>query len=128
MYAAMVITNKKATNITGLENSLLQLSISCITVAVFTCFRNDYTFCIPKDSLLPLLFLGLVNTGLGCYLYFSKLERIPVQSVSILGYLEPLSAVILSVLLLGETMSIPQMIGAVLILGGAAFAESSGRR
>lgn len=126
MYAFMVIFNKKATKISGLENSLLQLSVSCVTVAVCTLFKGNFSFYIPQDSILPLLFLGIVNTGIGCYLYFSKLEKLPVQSVSVLGYIEPLSAVLLSVIILEETMSATQILGAFLVLGGAVYAEVSG--
>ena len=125
MYAFMVIFNKKATSISGLENSLLQLAMSCITVAVFILCRGDFRFYIPQDSILPLLFLGVVNTGIGCYLYFSKLEQLPVQSVSILGYIEPLSAVILSVAILKESLNTMQAIGAICVLGGAVYAETS---
>ena len=128
MYSFMVIFNKKATNISGLENSLLQLTVSCITVAVFVLFKGNFSFYIPQSILLPLLFLGIVNTGIGCFLYFSKLEKLPVQSVSILGYLEPLSAVVLSVIILNETMNIIQVTGALLVLGGAVFAEVGNHR
>ena len=125
MYSFMVIFNKKATKISGLENPLLQLAISCLTVAIFILFKGGFSFNIAQASIFPLLFLGLVNTGIGCYLYFSKLDKLPVQSVSILGYIEPLSAVIMSVIILNETMSNMQIIGAVLVLGGAVFAEFS---
>ncbi len=74
MYAFMVIFNKKAQNITGLENATLQLFVSFLTVAV-------------------------------C------------------GYLEPLSAVLFSVLFLKEKMLPLQFMGAILILGGALFSE-----
>ena len=124
MYSFMVIFNKKAANISGLENSLLQLTISFLTVAVVTLFRKNLTLSVPKSSILPLIFLGLVNTGLGCYLYFSKLDKLPVQSVSILGYLEPLSAVLLSVMILQEHMTFVQVLGALLMLGGAVYSET----
>ena len=120
----LIIFNKKATNISGLENSLLQLTVSCITVAVFVLFKGNFSFYIPQSILLPLLFLGIVNTGIGCFLYFSKLEKLPVQSVSVLGYIEPLSAVILSVIVLNESMSVVQIIGAVFVIGGAVYAEN----
>ena len=128
MYSFMVIFNKKATKISGLENSLLQLALSCVTVAAFTLCRGDFVFYIPEDSILPLLFLGMVNTGIGCYLYFSNLDRLPVQSVSILGYIEPLSAVFLSVIILRESMSLLQLVGAVLVIGGAIYAELAGKK
>ena len=69
------------------------------------------------------LLLGLVNTGVGCYCYFSSIGDLPAQSVAICGYLEPLSAVLLSVLILHETMAPLQILGAVLIIGGAVFGE-----
>ena len=123
MYSFMVIFNKKARNINGLENSLLQLAISFFTVATITLYKGNFSFSIPQGSIFPLVFLGIVNTGLGCYLYFSRLDRLPVQSVSILGYLEPLSAVFLSVLILKENLSLLQFLGAILVLGGAIYAE-----
>lgn len=46
-------------------------------------------------------------------------------TVVICGYLEPLSAVILSVLFLSESMKLIQIFGATLIIGGAAFGELS---
>ena len=124
MYSFMVIFNKKAANISGLENSLLQLTISFLTVAIITLFRGNFTFSIPEHSILPLIFLGLVNTGLGCYLYFSKQDKLPVQTVSILGYLEPLSAVLLSVIILQEQMTFVQIVGSLLMLGGAIYSET----
>lgn len=124
MYSLMVISNKKARKISGLENSLLQLTISFITVLIIILTNGNFTVHIPENSILPLIFLGLVNTGLGCYLYFSRLDKLSVQSVSILGYLEPLSAVILSVIILHEHMTLVQIIGAVFILSGATYAES----
>ena len=78
---------------------------------------------IAAGDWFPILLLGLVNTGVGCYCYFSSIGDLPAQSVAICGYLEPLSAVLLSVLILHETMAPLQILGAVLIIGGAVFGE-----
>lgn len=123
MYALMVIFNKKAADISGLENAMFQLSVSFITVAVYTGFKQGFTIDISSVRILPVIILGLLNTGVGCYFYFSSIGKLPVQSVAICGYLEPLSAVLLSCFLLKKTMLPMQMIGAVLILGGAVFSE-----
>lgn len=123
MYAFMIISNKKAKSITRLENSMLQLFISFLSVAVFIGFKYGYNIKIPPSSLLPILILGLVNTGIGCYFYFSSIGNLPVQRVAICGYLEPLSAVIFSVFFLKENMSSLQFFGVILILGGALFGE-----
>lgn len=73
--------------------------------------------------LATLLVLGLLNTGIGCFLYFSSIGGIKVQTVAILGYLEPLSAISFSFIFLGEQLLVGQIIGAVLILSGALCAE-----
>ena len=123
MYAVMVISNKKASKITGLENALYQLFFSFVAVALFTLFRQGRLPVMASGNLLPVLLLGIVNTGVGCYLYFSAIPRLPAQSVAICGYLEPVSALVLSALFLHERLLLPQLLGMVLILGGAAFGE-----
>ena len=75
-------------------------------------------------NIFPVLFLGIVNTGIGCCLYFSAIKELSAGSVAICGYLEPLSALLFSALLLSERLSFIQIIGAICIIGGAIFAES----
>ena len=128
MFALMVISNKQARSIGGLENPMWQLVFSFLAVALYVGFRQGLVITIEPGSILPILLLGLINTGLGCYLYFSSLGSLPVQSVSICGYLDPLSAVIFSVVFLGEPLGLERLLGGVLILGGAAFGELYGRR
>ena len=123
LHALMVIFTMKAPHITGLKNSMLQLVISFFTVAVFLPFEHGVH--IPEDphQWFWILFLSFINTGIGCYLYFSETAKLPVTTVSILGYLEPLSAVFFAVILLHEALSLPEIIGVVMILGGAVISE-----
>lgn len=122
-YSLMVMFNKKAKDITGLENSMLQLFVAFLTVAIFVGIKQGYRMEIDIQSIIPILVLGLLNTGIGCYFYFSSIGKLPVQTVAICGYLEPLSAVVFSVIFLKETMLTIQIIGAVLIIGGAILGE-----
>lgn len=78
---------------------------------------------IPQSSIFPLVFLGFINTGLGCLLYFSSISALPVKTVAVCGYIEPLSAVLMSCIFLHETLTPFQAAGAFLIVGGAVFAE-----
>ena len=123
MYFFMVTFNKKATMITGLENAVIQLAVSFLTVAVFVGCKQGFIMTIPDNSWMWILILGLVNTGIGCYLYFSPLSKLPVQTVAVCGYLEPLSAVVFATLLLGEHMTLIQILGAACIIGGAMVGE-----
>lgn len=122
-YACMVVFSKKAPSITGLENPMVQLAAAFAVVALVVAVRQGPVVAVAPSDVLPVLFLGAVNTGLGCYLYFSSLGRLPVQTVSVCGYLEPVSAVVLSAVLLGEQMTLVQVAGAALVIGGAAAGE-----
>ena len=85
--------------------------------------KQGIVFQISPEDILPALILGVLNTGFGCYLYFSSIGFLPVQTVAITGYIEPLAAVIFSTLFLKEIMTPIQVLGAVLVLGGAVLGE-----
>lgn len=123
-YCFMVMFNKKAQKITGLENSMLQLIVAFVTVGAFLLCKNGFALTVPRESMLPILVLGVINTGIGCYLYFSSIAGVSSQTVAICGYIEPASAVVFSVLFLKESISPFQILGAVLIVGGAICAEN----
>lgn len=123
LYALMVICNRMAKEITGLENATLQLTAAFFTVAVFTGLKNGFAMHLTSTSILPILILGLLNTGVGCYLYFSSIGKLKVQTVAVCGYVEPLSAVLLSAIFLNERMLPLQIAGAAMIIGGAVFSE-----
>ena len=122
-YAAMLILNKKAQSMDGMENSLLQMLSAAVTVFLLLLCKGGLAMSVTGASWPWILVLGIVNTGFGCWCYFSALGALSVQTVAVCGYLEPLSAVIFSALLLHERLTAPQLIGAALIIGGALFAE-----
>ena len=123
MYFFMVTLNKQSKSISGMENSVIQLVVGFVTVAIFMGIKQGIVINLPANAWIWALILGIVNTGFGCYLYFSSLAKLPAQTVAVFGYLEPLSAVVFAALLLGETMIIIQIVGAVCIIGGAMLGE-----
>ncbi len=122
-YFFMVTLNKQAKNITGMENSVIQLMVSFLTVGIFMLIKQGIIIHVPANAWFWVLVLGIVNTGIGCYLYFSPLSKLPVQTVAVCGYLEPLSAVVFAAILLGEKMTLIQVVGAACIIGGAMIGE-----
>ena len=132
-YALMVIASKGAPRIEGLENSALQLSAAFVTALVLTLVtQGTPSFFSPGIATSidwrAVAMLGVVNTGIGCLLYFSAVAKLPVQTVAVVGYLEPLSAVVFSTVLLGEVITPVRLMGAALIIGGALFCELAGKR
>lgn len=123
MYACMVSFNKKAEEIVGIENATLQLTIAFVSVFAYVLIKQGLDISIQTSDIIPLIFLGLINTGIGCFLYFSSIVNLKVQSVAILGYLEPLSAILFSFLFLKEQLLPTQILGAMLIIGGVICSE-----
>lgn len=99
-YAAMLILNKKARSVDGMENSLLQMlsAAAAVFVLLLLLCKGGLAMSVPGASWPWILLLGIVNTGFGCWCYFSAL-------------------------LLHERLTPLQITGACLIIGGALFAE-----
>ena len=126
-YAFMIMLKKLSSEIEGIEGTMFQLIAAFVTVATFVGIKQGFAIHISTASLPAILILGIINTGIVSYMYFSSMGRLPVQSVAILGYLEPLSAVFFSVIFLHEVLQPMQILGGVLIIGGAAAAELLGK-
>lgn len=107
---------------------MYQLIISFLTVAAFMQTKQSLSLPSVWQNLFPVLILGIVNTGIGCYFYFSSITKLPAGSVAICGYLEPLSALIFSAFFLREHLTGIQLLGAVLIIGGAMYGELMGKK
>ena len=130
MYAAMAVFSKRAPQIKGLEAASVQLVSCFVAVLLYSILSGSVVTpaALAQANLPAMLLLGFINTGLGCYLYFSSIGQLPVQRFAVCGYLEPLSAVVLSAAILGEPLTLGRIAGACLIIGGAAASELLGRR
>ncbi len=70
------------------------------------------------SPILPLfLGLGLFTGLLPYFLYTLSLKSLPAGTAASLGIIEPMSATVYSVLFLSETLSLPAIVGIILILG-----------
>ncbi len=63
-----------------------------------------------------LVYLGLIGAALTYGLWFRGVARIEPSAVSVLGFLSPLTAVLLGWILLDQSLSVLQMMGAATIL------------
>ena len=125
LYAVVVTLSKKAVAIKGLENTVIQMLSALAAVFVVLLFKGEANVALPLDSVPAMLELGILGTGAACLLYFSGLREMKAQTVAVLGYLEPLGAVVLSAIILGEAMTTLQIIGAACVIGGACLAQVS---
>jgi len=78
-------------------------------------------------AIICILAVGFIHTGFALYMYFSAIRELPSQSVALCSYIDPVSAIIFASVFLNETLTGVQIIGAMLIIGSAAFGELCGK-
>ncbi len=127
-YASVTVTNKKLKDIKSLDRSLVQICVAGIVVLPYALIaeRGALTESIPQMTFLStvmLLFVGVLHTGVAFTLYFGSLMRLKAQTAALLSYIDPVSALVLSAMILNENMSVLQTVGAVLVIGSAAVGE-----
>ena len=106
-YATVVIMNKQLRGIDAyllLTNSISSGGFSLTAVIL-------------------LLVVGIVHTGIAYVMYFGSMDGLRVQSIALLSYIDPVSALLLSALFLREPLSALSILGAVLIIGSAIISE-----
>lgn len=124
LYASVVLMNKKITGISSYEKTIVQLGTAAIVILPYTLLTETVD---PQAwslrSVLCLLFVGIVHTGVAYALYFGAVSDMKAQTAALFSYLDPVVAILLSALLLGEPMTLWVGIGAVLVLGAALLCE-----
>ncbi|MGM9591373.1 MAG: DMT family transporter [Oscillospiraceae bacterium] len=124
LYASLIVANKRVKRLSGLNCAMYELIVAFFVVLIYLAASNVKLPVIPAaEDIVWVLVIGLVNTGLAYYLYFSSLQKLPGQTVALVCYIDPLTALLVSGAFLGEKLLAVQIAGAVLILGGACLGE-----
>ncbi len=127
LYCSIVLLNKFVRDLSALETTFCQLAISAAVMLAYVLANGDLAalsgLALTPRVVLMALILGVVHTGVAYFLYFSSVGHMPMQTAAVLSYVDPVSAIILSALLLSQPMTLLQIFGAVLILGSALANE-----
>lgn len=124
LYATVVLLNKFIRKVEGIHRTFLQfLAAILVLVPYIGCTSGVTLSGLHATGWVCLLIVGFLHTGVTYCLYFSSLKELPGQKAAILSYIDPLVAVLVSVLILGESMTLMQVIGGVLILGFTLWNE-----
>lgn len=124
LYATIIICNKRLKGVGAYEKTVIQLGVSIIVMLPY-CFATY----VPSEEELTLmqvfllLTIGVVHTGVTYYLYFGSIADLSGQSVAVISYIDPLVAVLVSVVVLKEPFRATDIFGALLILGAALASE-----
>lgn len=125
-YAAVILLNKFIENVAGIQRTILQMLAAVVTLLPYVAVSSGFNLnLLDGTGWACLMTVGLFHTGITYCLYFSALKDLTGQEAAILSYIDPLVAVIISVLLLGEPMTLMQLIGGALILGFTLWNEKA---
>ncbi len=123
-YASVVLMNKFLKNLKSLETTYIQLILAAVVLMPYVFTVEGFNiFRMPVSSIPYILILGVVHTGLAYLLYFSSLKELKGQTIAVMSYIDPISAVIISAIFLRERMGVLQIVGGILILGSTLISE-----
>ena len=97
---------------------MYQMAGSCLLLVVLVPLRGGFHLLeCDVTSLVNLLIVGVVHTGLAYWLYFTSIRDLPGTQTAILSYIDPVVAIFVSTLFFREIVAVSQWVGAALILG-----------
>lgn len=128
-YATVMLLNKKCSPIPAYDKTVVQLGSAALVILPYLLLTDGMGFAeLPPLGWVMLAIVGVVHTGFAYALYFGSIKGLPAHTIAIFSYLDPVLAVILSAVVLQESLSIAGILGAVLILGSALCSELPERK
>lgn len=125
-YAVVILLNKFIKGVEGIHRTFLQFLSAIVILIPYVAVTGGVTLGqLHTVGWINLLIVGLLHTGITYCLYFSALKELPGQKAAILSYIDPLVAVVISITVLGESMTVWQAVGGLLILGFTLWNEVS---
>jgi RarD protein len=123
-YAALVLSNKFIKNQDGLETTLVQIALASMVLLPYVILTEGFSILQLDLSSVPyILILGFLHTGVGFFLFFSSMQRLKGQTMAALSYVDPLTSLLISLLILRESMAAMQLVGGALLLGATFISE-----
>ena len=117
-----MIMNKFMGEVESYERTVIQLGSAGLVVLPYAILTmGDITVNLKASVLLVVV--GVVHTGFAYLLYFGAIKKLKSQTVAILSYIDPASAIILSSIVFVQLPTVYELIGVVLIMGAAVFSE-----
>ncbi len=124
LYAMVMFLNKKLGEISAYDKTVVQLGTAAAVILPYCLLTRGFDMSgMDMGGYLALALVGIVHTGLAYWLYFGSMGHLSSQSVAIFSYIDPVTAILLSALWLGEPLGWQGVLGAVLILGSALCSE-----
>jgi len=126
LYAAIVLINRSIkVRVDNQTSTFVQILTAMIVLLPFVLIDGTIFTVVQLDAMAVTytILLGVLHTGVAYTMFFSLYAH--MKSIEIVSYsfLEPLFGILLSVIFVGETLTFPQIIGGILILGSTYIGE-----
>ena len=117
LYSTLAVVNRKIEGIDNYQKTFLELLFGFIILIPYVLINHDFKGLeFDLKSVILLIISSVILTGFVYILYFSSIGKIPSVSFSILSYIDPITALILSITILKEKVTVFLIIGAILII------------
>lgn len=124
LYSAVVLINKKVDGTDPFEKTALELAFAAAVMVPYLFLTGGFKTEAPSfETVMLLILVGVVHTGVAYLLYFASMDGLKAQTVALFSYVDPVSALLLSAVILDEKTGLLGGIGACLILGSAIAPE-----
>ena len=132
-YAALILNNKfigRTVPVDPLDSALVQLFTAALVLVPYVAAVVDLSTIRPDALSLGLtLVVAVLHTAVAYWLFFSAIPKLEAARIAVFAYVDPATAILLSILLLKEPFTLASVGGALLILGAAAALEfGNGRK
>lgn len=123
-FVGIIICNKRLSGVSPYDRVIVQLLISALTVLPYAFFQNmGSQIQADAGSIFWMLVLAVVHTAFAYCCYFGAMADLPVQTIALWGYIEPVVSVLCSALILKEPLGAAGIIGSIMVLTSAAVSE-----
>ena len=117
-YASVILLNKRIRTVDGINRTFIQFITAAAVLLPYTAAAEGFhLMSLDFAGTLNLLAVGFIHTGVTYCLYFSSVTGLTGQQAAVLSYIDPLVAVVMSVTVLGESITPLQAAGGLMILG-----------
>nr|WP_321443879.1 EamA family transporter [uncultured Cohaesibacter sp.] len=127
MAAGTVLSRKWQPPVSALSFTAWQLTAGGLILTPLAFIFEPALPTLTLTNIAGFVWLGLIGAALTYAIWFRGVARIEPGTVSMLGMMSPLTAVLLGWVLLGQSLSLMQTLGAVIILSSVWAGQRANR-
>ncbi|WAJ28296.1 EamA family transporter [Antarcticirhabdus aurantiaca] len=127
MAAGTVLTRRWQPPVPLVTFTAWQLAAGGLLLLPPVLFLEPIPAAFDRANALALAWIGLVGAAMTYILWFRGIARLEPSVVSSLGFLSPVTAILLGWLVLGETLSLPQILGIGMVIASIWFGQRAAR-